>query len=336
MIVAKLRLVAAAAAYRAEMHAVLADQRDGWNKLFHSSLTNITLAALILQALPNNISNSSIASTLLYGASAALMCGVNKIQPSQLAEEQRMAARLFRQLNTDIHTNLALPTHLRQERSAQSFLSRAYEAVLALDKSYPLPLFPGMRDKFPEIVEPAVWWPQEEEEDDSAPQLSQSQSHGNTRSIVNGWSVELEKELRGVSETLRSGDISEFVGLSKKILQVNTILTIAAPLLTGTAGALNMMQNNSSLSMSMVAGVAGVLASTLSHGGQIGMIFEMYRNCAGFYHFLDSSISRTLKQSNPEMRENGELFHWKLALHLGRDPHSPLSDSSSKFAGKLF
>ncbi|GLJ59502.1 hypothetical protein SUGI_1511260 [Cryptomeria japonica] len=286
MVVAKLRLVAAAAADRAEMHGVLAEQRDGWNKLLLASLTNITLAALILQALPNNDSNNVVA-TLLYGFSTALMCGVNKIQPSQLAEEQRMAARLFRQLNTDIHTNLALPPHLRQDKCAESFLAKAYKAVLALDEAYPLPLFP-----------------------------------------------EVEEELRGISETLKTGDIAEYVGLSRKVLGANSILAIAGPLLTGIAGALNL--NGAMLSMSMVAGVLGVVGNTLSHAGQVGMVFEMYRNCAGFYHLLDSSISDTLSEADPEERENGELFHWRLALQLGRDPHSPLADSASKFAGKLF
>lgn len=323
MVVAKLRLVAAAAADRAEMHAVLAQQRDGWNKLLLASLTNITLAALILQALPNNDSNNIVA-TLLYGFSTALMCGVNKIQPSQLAEEQRMATRLFRQLNTDIHTNLALPPHLRQETSADSFLAKAYKAVLALDEAYPLPLLPGMLDKFPKIVKPTVWWPQKRNH----------QTHTDNNTTINGWSAELEGELRGVSETLKTGDIAEYVGLSRKVLGANSILAIAGPLLTGIAGALNL--NGAMLSMSMVAGVLGVVGNTLSHAGQVGMVFEMYRNCAGFYHLLDSSISDTLSEADPAARENGELFHWRLALQLGRDPNSPLADSASKFAGKLF
>ncbi|GLJ47897.1 hypothetical protein SUGI_1011340 [Cryptomeria japonica] len=286
MVVAKLRLVAAAAVDREEMHAALAQQRDGWNKLLLPSLTNITLAALILQPLPSNDTNNVVA-TLLHGFSTALMCGMNKMQPSQLAEEQRMAARLFRQLNTDIHTNLALPPYLRQDKCADSFLTKAYKAVLALDEAYPLPLFP-----------------------------------------------ELETELRGVSETLKSGDIAEFVGLSRKVLGVNSILAITGPLLTGIAGALNL--NGAMLSMSMVAGVLGVVGNTLSHAGQVGMVFEMYRNCAGFYHLLDSSIADTLSEADPEARENGELFRWRLASQLGRDPHSPLADSASKFAGKLF
>ncbi|GLJ47890.1 hypothetical protein SUGI_1011250 [Cryptomeria japonica] len=329
MVVAKLRLVAAAAADRAEMHGVLAEQRDGWNKLLLASLTNITLAALILQALPNNDSNNVVA-TLLYGFSTALMCGVNKIQPSQLAEEQRMAARLFRQLNTDIHTNLALPPHLRQDKCAESFLAKAYKAVLALDEAYPLPLFPGMLDKFPKIVRPTVWWPQHEQYH----QTQNRRPHTDNNTTINGWSAEVEEELRGISETLKTGDIAEYVGLSRKVLGANSILAIAGPLLTGIAGALNL--NGAMLSMSMVAGVLGVVGNTLSHAGQVGMVFEMYRNCAGFYHLLDSSISDTLSEADPEERENGELFHWRLALQLGRDPHSPLADSASKFAGKLF
>ncbi|GLJ47902.1 hypothetical protein SUGI_1011410 [Cryptomeria japonica] len=327
MVVAKLRLVAAAAADREEMHAALAQQRDGWNKLLLPSLTNITLAALILQPLPSNDTNNVVA-TLLHGFSTALMCGMNKMQPSQLAEEQRMAARLFRQLNTDIHTNLALPPHLRQDKCADFFLTKAYKAVLALDEAYPLPLFPGVLDKFPKIVQPAVWWSQQQNHQ------TQNQPQTNNNKTINGWSAELETELRGVSETLKSGDIAEFVGLSRKVLGVNNILAIAGPLLTGIAGALNL--NGAMLSMSMVAGVLGVVGNTLSHAGQVGLVFEMYRNCAGFYHLLDSSISDTLSEADPEARENGELFRWRLASQLGRDPHSPLADSASKFAGKLF
>ncbi|GLJ47907.1 hypothetical protein SUGI_1011490 [Cryptomeria japonica] len=329
MVVAKLRLVAAAAADRAEMHGVLAQQRDGWNKLLLASLTNITLAALILQALPNINDSNNVVATLLYGFSTALMCGVNKLQPSQLAEEQRMAARLFHQLKTDIHTKLALPPRLRQEKCADSFLAKAYKAVLALDEAYPLPLFPGMLDKFPKIVQPTVWWPQHEQN-----HQTQNQPQTDNNTTINGWSAELEKELRGVSETLKTGDIAEYVGLSRKVLGVNSILAIAGPLLTGIAGALNL--NGAMLSMSMVAGVLGVVGNTLSHAGQVGMVFEMYRNCSGFYHLLDSSISDTLNEADPEARENGELFRWRLALQLGRDPHSPLEDSASKFAGKLF
>ncbi|GLJ47904.1 hypothetical protein SUGI_1011450 [Cryptomeria japonica] len=330
MVVAKLRLVAAAAADRAEMHGVLAQQRDGWNKLLLASLTNITLAALILQALPNINDSNNVVATLLYGFSTAFMCGVNKLQPSQLAEEQRMAARLFHQLKTDIHTNLALPPRLRQEKCADSFLAKAYKAVLALDEAYPLPLFPGMLDKFPKIVQPTVWWPQHEQNH----QTQNQRPHTDNNTTINGWSAEVEEELRGISETLKTGDIAEYVGLSRKVLGANSILAIAGPLLTGIAGALNL--NGAMLSMSMVAGVLGVVGNTLSHAGQVGMVFEMYRNCAGFYHLLDSSISDTLSEADPEARENGELFHWRLALQLGRDPHSPLADSDSKFAGKLF
>ncbi|GLJ47903.1 hypothetical protein SUGI_1011440 [Cryptomeria japonica] len=134
--------------------------------------------------------------------------------------------------------------------------------------------------------------------------------------------------------TLKTGDIAEYVGLSRKVLGVNSILAIAGSLLTGIAGALNL--NGAMLSMSMVACVLGVVGSTLSHAGQVGMVFEMYRNCAGFYHLLDSSISDTPSETDPEAKENGELFHWRLALQLRRDPHSPLAVSASKFAGKLF
>ncbi|XVF27913.1 hypothetical protein REPUB_Repub14bG0150400 [Reevesia pubescens] len=49
-----------------------------------------------------------LSSTMLYIASTGLLVMMNKIQPSQLAEEQRNATRLFKQLHGQIQTTLAL------------------------------------------------------------------------------------------------------------------------------------------------------------------------------------------------------------------------------------
>ncbi|KAF2304950.1 hypothetical protein GH714_000689 [Hevea brasiliensis] len=78
---------------------------------------------------------------------------MNKLQPSQLAEEQRNATKLFRQLYSQLQTTLALydPTDLD--------VKDAMDKVLALDKAYPLPLLGKMIEKFPGKFEPAVWWP---------------------------------------------------------------------------------------------------------------------------------------------------------------------------------
>jgi hypothetical protein len=48
------------------------------------------------------------------------------------------------------------------------------------------------------------------------------------------------------------------------------------------------------------------------------MVFEMYRNCAGFFRLLQESIEATLEERDLEKRENGELFEMNVALKLGR------------------
>ncbi|KAJ0830151.1 putative petal formation-expressed [Helianthus annuus] len=99
----------------------------------------------------------------------------------------------------------------------------------------------------------------------------------------------------------------------------------------------------------MVLGVmGGAMASvvnTIQHGGQVGMVFEMYRGNAGFFKMMQESIESNLKERDVGKRENGEVFEMKVALQLGRSL-SELRDfaaSSSRkgkdveeFGSKLF
>ncbi|KAG6390508.1 hypothetical protein SASPL_148244 [Salvia splendens] len=75
------------------------------------------------------------ASVLPLKASSAglfveMTAGVNMLQPSQLAEEQRNATRLFKQLHEEIQTVLIL-TDLITEID----VARAMERVLPLDRA---------------------------------------------------------------------------------------------------------------------------------------------------------------------------------------------------------
>ncbi|OMO72455.1 F-box protein [Corchorus olitorius] len=88
-------------------------------------------------------------------AATGVLLVMNKIQPSQLAEEQRNASRLFKLLHEEMKTNIALKIPDSND------VEEAMEKVLALDKAYPLPLIGTMLDKFPSIVKPAVWWPED-------------------------------------------------------------------------------------------------------------------------------------------------------------------------------
>ncbi|KAF8642486.1 hypothetical protein HU200_067161 [Digitaria exilis] len=97
----KLRLVADAAADRAEMHDIIGRQRDNWNHLLLHSTNSLTLAASAMAALaPTTATMPALKASagILLATAAVTMAAVNKIQPSQLAEEQRNATRLWRQL----------------------------------------------------------------------------------------------------------------------------------------------------------------------------------------------------------------------------------------------
>jgi len=261
---------------------------------------------------------------------------MNKIQPSQLAEEQRNATRLFKQLYTQIQTIIALgnPT----EKDVKSSM----EKVLALDRAYPLPLLGAMLDKFPAKYEPAVWWP-------SSQSQRRSKREERKRSN-NGWSEELEKELREVIEVMKKKDSEEYERLGNIALKVSKSFAIAGPLLSGVAAVGSSFVGNGSLA-ALVPLMAGSLASAVNafeHGGQVGMVFEMYRNCGGFFTLLEETMRDTLEEKDIEKRENGEVFEMKVAMKLGRSV-SELRHLASKsvscglegilvdeFASKLF
>ncbi|KAL5213519.1 hypothetical protein ABZP36_024366 [Zizania latifolia] len=102
----KLRAIAEAAADRAEMHDIIGRQRDNWNHLLLHSTNSLALAASVMAALapaaPSMVALKASAGVLLASA-AVTMAAVNKIQPSQLAEEQRNATRLWREMERDAH-----------------------------------------------------------------------------------------------------------------------------------------------------------------------------------------------------------------------------------------
>ncbi|KAF2304704.1 hypothetical protein GH714_037535 [Hevea brasiliensis] len=105
---------------RAEMHKNVGEQRDNWNKLLLNSINMITLTATTMAGVAATGGAGApllalrLSSTLLFTAATGMLFIMNKIQPSQLAEEQRNATKLFRQLQSQIQTTLALydPTEL--------------------------------------------------------------------------------------------------------------------------------------------------------------------------------------------------------------------------------
>ncbi|XP_065878904.1 probable F-box protein At4g22030 [Euphorbia lathyris] len=300
-----------AVAERIEMHQNVAVQRDNWNKLLLNSTNMIILSATTMAGVASTSTGDSshlalnLSSTLLFTAATGMLLIINKIQPSQLAEEQRNATRLFKQLYKRIETTLATLDH--NNRSAVS-VNAIMEKVFALDKAFPLPLLGKMIDKFPSKFEAPIWWTK-----------SETRREGNGNGNGNGWNEELESELREIARVIRGKDSEDYMKLGNIALKVNKILAVSGPLLTGIAAVGSVFAGNGSWG-GIVAATMGALActvNTLEHGGQVGMVVEMYRNCAGFFELMEETIESTLEESDVERRENGEMFEMNLSLQLG-------------------
>ncbi|MFQ6669423.1 hypothetical protein Gotur_034671 [Gossypium turneri] len=146
---------------RVEMHNNIGKQRGNWNTLLLNSINMITLTAATMAGVAAatgfgagvSVMGLKLASSVMFSAATGMLVLMNKIQPSQLVEEQRNATRLFKQLQSQIKTLLAVGS------PCQDDVNDAMEKVLALDKAYPLPLLGVMLEKFPASLEPAVWWP---------------------------------------------------------------------------------------------------------------------------------------------------------------------------------
>ncbi|KAL5717629.1 hypothetical protein ACHQM5_010610 [Ranunculus cassubicifolius] len=323
---------------RIEMHANIGEQRNNWNTLLLTSINAITISAATMAGLASIAGSEApilalkLSSTLLYSAATSMLLVMNKIQPSQLAEEQRNAVRLFKQLLAEIQTviHLGAPAYT----DVKIFINK----VLALDKAFPLPLLGGvMLEKFPSTVKPAVWWPQQ----------GTVHKYSTGKAMRNGWNAKLEEEMRSIIGILDRKDSEEYMRLSKLVLKVNTVLAISGPLLTGIAafGSTLVGSPNYGTLAAVFAVVGGALASvvnTVEHGGQVGMVFEMYRNCAGSFQQLRESIESVLQEKAVERRENGDLFEMKVALQLGRSlsglrnlAKSSDSGASQEFGSKL-
>jgi len=214
-----------------------------------------------------------------------------------------------------------------------------------------------MLEKFPKAVEPARWWPrrrpQQQPKSSSTTTRSRSFGRRGVRTTSNGWSQELE-EMRGLLRVLRAKDEHQYLTVGKLVLSINRGLAVAGPALAGTAAVaaafIGTGDGASSAWASGAAAACGALAAcvnTVEHGAQLGMLFELLRNCAGFYRKVQEDIEAALGEADVERRENGEVFRTKVALLLGRDAAelrqfrrmasaSVKDDDIKDYAGKLF
>ncbi|KAI3419260.1 Aminomethyltransferase [Psidium guajava] len=307
--IAKLYAILEAVEERVEMHDNIGEQRDNWNKLLLNSVNMMTLAATTMAAMAATSPAPSLrlCSALLFTATTGMSLVMSKIQPSQLAEEQRNASRLLKQLRGEIKSMLAL------QSPTESDVKEMMEKVLALDGAYPLPLLGAMIEKFPAKFEPAAWWPR----------VSNNRHHSQGRKTVknmkqNGWSKDLEMEMRAIVQVLKSKDKQDYLRLGNLALKLNKTLAVSAPLLAGIAMASSAFGGSMATTVAAIAGAMAAIVNSFEHGGQVGMVVEMYRNCAGFFVLMEETIKATLEESDYSKRENGEMFEMKVAMKLGR------------------
>lgn len=135
--------------------------------------------------------------------------------------------------------------------------------------------------------------------------------------------MELEEEMSEIIRVLEVKDKADYLRLGDKALKLNKALAIAGPLLTsfgalGSAFLTSSPHNSWAMVLGVMGGAMASVVNTIEHGGQVGMVFEMYRSNAGFFKMMEDSIESNLKERDVESRENGEVFEMKVALQLGR------------------
>ncbi|KAF8670638.1 hypothetical protein HU200_050492 [Digitaria exilis] len=259
---------------------------------------------------------------VLLATAAVTMAAVNTIQPSQLAEEQRNATRLWRQLERHLRASLLAAGNI-----TDADVQDAMDRVPALDAAYPLPLLPGMLEKFPKSVEPpggglAAGPPPAEEHQEIQELRPPRRRHqrqwmdagaggGDARAppraarkgrapIPHGRQASPHPQQgprRGRPHPRRHGGGG--VGVHRQRRR-------GPPPHGGRRGA------------AVVCGAAAAAANTVEHGGQMGMVFELLRNCAGVLSQVAGGHRGVLGEVDVERRENGEVFETKVALLLGR------------------
>jgi len=135
--------------------------------------------------------------------------------------------------------------------------------------------------------------------------------------------------MRAIVQVLKSKDKQDYLRLGNLALKLNKMLAVSAPLLTGIAAASSALGGSTATTVAAIAGTMAAITNSFEHGGQVGMVVEMYRNCAGFFDLMEETMEATLEERDYSKRENGEMFEMKVAMKLGRSL-SELQDLARK------
>ncbi|BBN10098.1 hypothetical protein MPTK1_5g00970 [Marchantia polymorpha subsp. ruderalis] len=276
-----------------------ADDSKGWTNAINLPDQRVVING----AVP--ASGLKVLAIILGMGAAALMALVSKFQPSQLAEEQRHAARFFKRLGADVEATLQVDPRLRAEASIY------WEQSIAT--------------KFPKQVLPSKI--------SGDVDLARPEVEVYPNSHTNGWTRSAVEDLRHTAELLRTSDISEYTSMANSAKGLNLILSITSPMIA-TAGVVLNMAGCPAVAAAVTVG--SLFVHTLTHALQMGAVIEVYRNCAGYYAAVERSIEQTLRLP-VEQREDATIFQQKIAVLLGRRPAvTPMVPLDNKTAGVLF
>ncbi|CAD6204477.1 unnamed protein product [Miscanthus lutarioriparius] len=183
-----------------------------------------------------------------------------------------------------------------------------------------------MLEKFPKAVEPAWWWPRRrpQQQPKSSTTTTRSRSFGRrgVHTTSNGWSQELEEEMRSLLRVLRDKDEHQYLTVGKLVVSINRGLAVA-----------------------VAAAFIGTGDGAWASAGHA--VRAAARIAPKFYRKVQEDIEAAYGDADVERRENGEVFRTKVALLLGRDvaelrqfrrmaSASVKDDDIKDYAGKLF
>ncbi|ERN14043.1 hypothetical protein AMTRI_Chr01g133490 [Amborella trichopoda] len=163
-------------------------------------------------------------------------------------------------------------------------------------KPTPMPLLPGMLEKFSSEMGPAMWWPK---------RAAATPSKTEEETTDNGWSPEMEREMAEVAGVVRERDMTVYMRLSKLVLTCNREMIVAGTVLMAVVMVGSALRGSTTMG-GVVAGALACVVNSFSHGGQVWMVFKMYRNNVGFYQLLNKPLSSSLDKP-PVEREHTEL-----------------------------
>jgi hypothetical protein len=308
---AELRVLAAAAAERADMRRALAVQHDNRNKLIQGTLAATAMAGTLLAAMAGAMAQNSgsgtaaaaaafVPAAVLHLGGAAVMAAVNRHRPpSALAEEQRAAARLFRKLEADARCSAPSGASLRAFR----------RRLAALDAAFPTIAMQGiLAYRAPRCRVLGSGSEAVDQHPAAAESSSAEEANGG------GWDSPMEAELRGIAGLVAGPDAAEmYVGWARNTAGVERGLALAAPALAAAAGLLSLAR------LGLPAGLCGAAAALLNSVSgdlQLGMVVELYRNSARHYADAAAAIETTLNSPADE-REHARLFRRRVEYETG-------------------